>query len=192
MNEREIHTYYIKNMLTDCCKHLINIVLTQNGYEIIELVSSKISFYKENFVEEEFCSILNKYGFSIIKDKDLQKVELIKQAVIELVHYSNNVDSIIRKSEYLVERLGMQYQQISRLFSKYEHITLERYILLQKMERVKELLLQNEFTLSEIAYFMDFSSVHHLSATFKKICGVTVSEYKKNPDKYKKSIDTII
>lgn len=83
----------------------------------------------------------------------------------------------------------MQYQQISRLFSKYEGITLEKYILLHKIERVKELLLQNEYTLSKIAYLMDFSSVHHLSVTFKKICGVTVSEYKQNPAIYKKTLE---
>lgn len=176
-------------MLTDCCKHLIRIILEQKNYEITELINSKISFYKENFEENDFRNTLNQYGFDIIKEKDLKTVELIKQAVIELVHYSNNADSIVRKSEYLVERLRMQYQQISRLFSKYEGITLEKYILLHKIERVKELLLQNEYTLSEIAYLMDFSSVHHLSVTFKKICGVTVSEYKQNPAIYKKTLE---
>ncbi len=176
-------------MLTDCCKHLIRVILEQNKYKLHEIKNSIISFHKDNFEEKEFQELLNQYGFDIIKAKDLQTVELIKQAVIELIHYSNNVDSIVRKSEYLVQRLGMQYQVISRLFSKYEKITLEKYILLNKIERVKELLLQNELSLTEIAFIMDFSSVNHLSATFKKICGVTVSEYKKTPEFYKKTLE---
>jgi len=83
-------------MLTDCCKHLIRIILEQKNYEITELINSKISFYKENFEENDFRNTLNQYGFDIIKEKDLKTVELIKQAVIELVHYSNNADSIVR------------------------------------------------------------------------------------------------
>jgi len=151
-----------------------------------------ISIAKPNFNEKELRIVLQENGFDIIKNHEDQIVEQIKQAVVELIHYSNNVDSIVRKSEYLVERLNMTYQQISRIFSKKNSITLERYMLLHKMERVKELVLQNEFTLSEIAYMMDFSSVHHLSATFKKITGITVTEFKENPAKYKKSIDKLV
>ena len=87
--------------------------------------------------------------------------------------------------------MGMTYQQISKTFSKHENITLEKYIILHKIERTKELLISNEYTLSEIAFIMDFSSVHHLSNTFKKTAGVSVSEFKKAPLLYKKSIDSL-
>jgi len=188
---KTLFTYFIKNLYTECCRHLVRLILTQEKYEIIEFKTFKISFYKDNFNEKEFVALLEKYGLGIIKNKELLIVEQIKQAVIELIYYSNNVDSIVRKSDYLVERLNMDYQKISRLFSKYEGITLEKYILLNKIERVKELILQNEYTLSEIAYIMDFSTVQHLSATFKKICGVKISEYKKNPEKFKKFINNL-
>ncbi|MCX7862091.1 MAG: helix-turn-helix domain-containing protein [Bacteroidales bacterium] len=181
----ERHTYYIRNITCKCCEHLLHLILTQHQYSIIELLPPKIVFEKENFNETEFEKLLIGFGFAILKDKDLIKVEKIKQAVAELIHYSNNVDSIVRKSDYLVERLRMPYQQISRIFSKHEGITLEKYILIQKMIKVKELILQNEYTLSEIAYMMDFSSVHHLSATFKKYCGITVTEFKENPEKFR-------
>lgn len=179
-------------MLCHCCIQHLKHTLEQHLYEIDFIRLGVISITKPNFDEKELRAILQENGFDIVKDHDDQIVEKIKQAVVELIHYSNNVDSIVRKSEYLVERLNMTYQQISRIFSKKNTITLERYMLLHKMERVKELVLQNEFTLSEIAYMMDFSSVHHLSATFKKLTGITVTEFKENPSKYKISIDKLL
>lgn len=192
MKEQPFHIFYIKNMLCRCCIKQVESILLQNNYTIEYVHLGKISVSSHNFNEKELYKLLTNHGFGIIKDRDFILVEKIKQAVVELIHYSNNVDSIVRKSDYLVERLNMTYQQISKTFSKYNSITLERYILLNKMERVKELVLQNEFTLSEIAYMMDFSSVHHLSSTFKKIAGVTVTEFKENPSEYKRSIDELL
>lgn len=188
MKEDKSYAYYVRNMTCKCCEHLVTLILQIHGYKVIEVQSPKIVLYKSNFDEKELEALLSKYGMSLIKDKEAQWVEMIKLAVTELIHYSNNVNSIVRKSDYLVERLRMPYQKISRIFSKHEGITLERYILHQKMERVKELLLQNEHTLSEIAYLMDFSSVHHLSSAFKKYCGLTVSEFKQ---KYTASLHSI-
>ncbi|HNV95870.1 MAG TPA: helix-turn-helix domain-containing protein [Bacteroidales bacterium] len=192
MKEQPFHIFHIKNMLCRCCIKQVESILLQNNYTIEYVHLGKISVSSHNFNEKELDKLLTNHGFGIIKDRDFILVEKIKQAVVELIHYSNNVDSIVRKSDYLVERLNMTYQQISKTFSKYNSITLERYILLNKMERVKELVLQNEFTLSEIAYMMDFSSVHHLSSTFKKITGVTVTEFKENPSEYKRSIDELL
>lgn len=179
-------------MLCHCCIKQMENILQKNNYTIEFIQLGKISVTKSNFDEKKLNQLLIENGFAIIKDIEQQLIEKIKQAVVELIHYSNNVDSIVRKSDYLVERLNMTYQHISKTFSKYHTITLERYILLHKIERVKELILQNEFTLSEIAYMMDFSSVHHLSSTFKKITGVTVTEYRLQPEKYKISIDEFL
>lgn len=192
MESLHFQTFYIKNMLCRCCIKLVENILLQNNYAIEYVHLGKISVAKKNFNEKELHQLLLENGFGIVKNSELQLVEQIKQAVVELIHYSNNVDSIVRKSDYLVERLNMTYQHISKTFSKHHSITLERYMLLHKMERVKELVLQDEFTLSEIAYMMDFSSVHHLSSTFKKITGITVTEYKEQPEKYKKSIDNLL
>ncbi len=191
MNTIEAHTYFLKNLLGDCCKQLVELVLQQHQYTILELNPPKITVFKEQFNEEEFEQLLLKYGLSVIREKELLLVEKIKQAVVELVHYSNNVNSIVRKSEYIVEKIGMQYQQISRIFSKHQGITLEKYILLHKIERVKELVLQGEYTVSEIAYIMDFSSVHHLSNTFKKYTGITISDFKQNPHKARKLFENM-
>jgi AraC family transcriptional regulator len=98
--------------------------------------------------------------------------------VFELIYKMNNVNSIAQKSEYIVEKLGLNYRYISNLFSKYEPQTLEKYIIRHKIERIKQLIDENEYTLGEIAYMMDYSSVQYLSNQFKKETGMTVSEYK--------------
>ena len=121
---------------------------------------------------------LGRLGMGLISGREELVVEQTKQAVVDLIHRMNNVNSIVQKSEYLVGKLGMSYQQLSRLFSKHEGMTLEKYIILHKIERIKELIDQNEFTLSEIAYMMDYSSVQYLSSQFRKYAGYTVSDYK--------------
>ena len=107
------------------------------------------------------------------------------------MHHLNNVDSIVRKSDYLVEKLGLSYQYLSKIFSEHEHHTLEKYIILQKIERIKHLLDSEEFTLSEIAYRMDYSSVQYLSNQFKSITGMTVSEYKESDRSSKRGIESL-
>ena len=106
-------------------------------------------------------------------------VEQIKLAVIELIHYYNNANSLIRNSDYLVEKLGYTYQYLSSIFSKHENITLEKYIIVQKIEKAKELLEFENYTLSEISFMMGYSSVQYLSNQFRQITGVSVSDYKK-------------
>ena len=127
----------------------------------------------------------------LIKSREHKIIDQIKTAVIELIHHSNNVDSIVRKSEYLVEKLGLGYQQLSKLFSKHEDITLERYIILNKIERIKELIDSDEYSLSEIAYIMDYSSVQYLSNQFKKETGLSVSDYKKSDKSIKRTLDNL-
>ncbi len=117
-------------------------------------------------------------------------VEQIKQAVIELVHHST-YNAMVRNSDYLVERFGMSYPYISSLFSKHESTTLEKFTILQKIEKVKELIEYADLTLSEIAYMMGYSSVQYLSTQFKTITGISVTDYKANPAIERKSLDAL-
>lgn len=184
----------IKNMVCNSCVKVIRSSFEQNQIKVenIQLGSAEISYNPNKISEEKLAEILQSEGFDLIKSKDKFLVEEIKQAVIELIHYMNNVDSIVRKSEYLVEKLGHSYQHISKVFSKHEPITLEKYIIFQKIERIKALLDTDDYTLSEIAYMMDYSSVQHLSAQFKNITNYTVSEYKSLDINIRKSIAKII
>jgi AraC family transcriptional regulator len=167
-------------MLCNFCIRVISDEFEKAGLQIekIELGSVTINTGKHKTHTKKIREILNRVGFDIITERDHQIVEKIKLAVIELIHQLNNVDSIIRKSDYIVEKLGMSYQHISKIFSQYESITIERFIILNKIEKIKELVLTEEFTLSEIAFMMDYSSVQHLSMQFKQITGCTVSEFK--------------
>ncbi|MFH2143862.1 MAG: AraC family transcriptional regulator [Bacteroidota bacterium] len=175
---------FIKNMLCRSCIRVVKEELEKIGVivEKIKLGEATISYNPKKIKISQIDRILIENGFGIVIEREKVIVEQIKQAVIELIHHMNNVDSIVRRSDYFVEKLNMSYQQLSKLFSKHETLTLEKYIILNKIERTKELILSNEFTLSEIAYMMDYNSVQYLSAQFKAITGVSVTEFKKSPD----------
>ncbi len=181
----------VKNMFSKCCIILLKEKLQQNKIPYLELKlgSIKVQFNKHSTHYKRLVSLLETLGFQIINDREEQLVEDIKMAVIELVHELNNVSSIIRKSDYLVEKLGLSYQHLSKVFSSKEHITLEKYIILQKIERIKELIHSQEYTLSEIAFIMDYSSVQYLSNQFKSITGMSVTEYKNTGDFGKKPLE---
>jgi len=196
MDEQEkqvTKTYYIKNMVSSCSIHLLKEIFEKAHIrvEYIVLGQAVLSYCPKHVSEEEIQRILQEYDFDLILGRERILIENIKVAIIELVHHLNNVDSIIRKSDYLVEKMGMSYQYLSKIFSSTEGITLEKYIILQKIERIKELIHQDEYTLSEIAYMMDYSSVQYLSNQFRKITGFSVSEFKKNETPFKKSIDNL-
>ncbi|MBI5219309.1 MAG: helix-turn-helix transcriptional regulator [Bacteroidia bacterium] len=184
---------HIKSMVCNCCIRIIREEFEKASVFINSIrLGIVVVTYNSSFITiEKIAEILKKNGFELIKGKEEQLVEQIKQAVIELIHFSNNVDSIIRKSDYIVEKLGYTYQHLSKVFSKFEPVTLERFIILNKIERIKELIDGREFTLSEIAYMMDYCSVQHLSMQFKNITGLSVSEYKKSDKSIKKPLDNL-
>jgi len=125
-------------------------------------------------------SALLNLGFERIDDRKARLIESIKNKVISLVHYSDQKNRTLNWSTLLAEALHHDYNYLSSLFSSVEGITLEQYIIRQKIERAKELLFYGELNLSEIANALGYSSVAHLSSQFKKITGLTPSELKKS------------
>ncbi len=174
-NNKEIH---LSGMYSDCCKRLLKLTLEKDDLPYISVGTNSIIF-PETLSDSIITSFLSRNKFIQIIDKNQILVNEIKTAVIELVHYANNNNSIIRNSDYLVDKIGKSYQYLSSLFVEYENRTLEKFIIAHKIERTKVLLLQNEMSLSEIAYQMGYSSVQYLSNQFKKTTGITVSEFKK-------------
>lgn len=173
-------TLVVKNLHFDCGVILLKKELQRHGITVLEIVPGRIDLdiFDLNQLENIVIPLLEEVGITIIKEKEEIVVERIKELLYDLVYNMNNVDSIVRKSDYLVEMMNMPYYQISRLFSRYHPITIERHIINLKIERIKELITEGEYTLSEIAYMMDYSSLSHLSAQFKKITGTSVSEHK--------------
>ena len=184
---------FIRNMMCSSCIRVVKEDLTKLGVTVLDvkLGEATVIYDSEKISKNQINDVLQELGMGLISDKDEILVEQIKQTIIELVHYMNNVDSIVRKSEYLVEKMGKSYQTLSKLFSRVEPITLEKYIILQKIERVKELAMEDKISLSEIAWMMDYSSPHHLSSQFKLITGISLSDFKKDPAAHKKPIDKL-
>jgi AraC family transcriptional regulator len=186
-------TIYIKNMVCQCCMRVIREDLEKAGIAVeeISLGRATITYDESQVSKEDIRKVLNETGTDLIESRDQRLVEEIKQGVYELIHQMNNVDSIVRKSEYLVGKTGLSYPYLSRIFSSFEHITLEKFIILNKIERIKELIDQEELTLSEMAYMMDYSSVQYLSNQFRQVTGMTVSEYKESDRSSRKPIDKL-
>ena len=186
-------TLHIRNMVCESSKLFLKEKFEVLGFTVLEISLGKVVVrHPEKKISlESVDDMLQYYGFEIAHNKEDRIVEEIKRAVIELIHDLNNVDSIVRKSDYIVEKLGLSYPYLSKIFSEHEHKTLEKYIILQKIERIKYLIDTEDFTLSEIAFMMDYSSVQYLSNQFKSITGITVSQYKEDEQKTKIGIDKL-
>lgn len=133
--------------------------------------------------------VLEKHDFELILDKDELLVEKVKLAVLDLVQ--GNVSTKLRNSDYIAERVGQSYSSLSKTFSRREDVTIEKYFILQKIEKVKELLEYGEMNLSEIARKLGYSSVHHLSNQFKSVTGMTVNQYKESEDRERSSLGKV-
>ncbi len=187
-------TLYIKNMVCDRCIRVVREELGKLGLEVqrVTLGEAVVAPRGKMPDREVIASVLKENGFELLDDKRQRTVERIKKAVIALVHRrEGGDDSTERLSEYVAKEVGMDYRTLSTLFSSLENLTIERYFILQRIERVKELLKYDEKTLSEIAYEMGFSSVAHLSAQFKNVTGLSATEYKAMKDAERKPIDAI-
>lgn len=133
---------------------------------------------------------LNSLGFELLDDKISKTIERIKNRIVNLVYYQNE-QLKINLSTYIADDLKQDYSALSNLFSETEGITIEHYFIAQKIERVKELLIYNELSLSEIAFELNYSSVAHLSNQFKKTTGITPTQFKQLKDKKRKQIDEL-
>lgn len=185
-------TIHVKNMVCNCCIRLLKKELDIDGIRVnsIKLGTVEISYAPEKVTLKMVEAMLEEFGFEIISDKEKILVEQIKLAMIELIHNST-YNAMVRNSDFLVERFNMSYPYISALFSKHEKTTLEKFTILHKIEKVKELIHYGELTLSEIAYIMGYSSVQYLSTQFKSVTGISVTDFKANPVIKRKSLENL-
>ena len=183
---------YIKNMVCARCIKVVREELESLGLNIESIELGEVNASANKFDLPLIRNILETNGFELLDDKHAQLIEKIKTLIIDKIYKGSEVElESINFSKYLSETLSVSYQHISHLFSSMEDITIEKYIILQKIERVKELLVYEELSLSEIAYKLGYSSVQHLSGQFKKITGFTPSHYKELKDKKRTPIDKV-
>ena len=174
---------YIKNMVCQRCVQSVGDALSALGLHANKIELGEVDLQEDQLSPEQSSKldkVLEERGFERIDDRKARMIESIKNKVIKMIHHSDHVDRKYNWSTQLAEELHYDYNYLSNLFSAVEGITLEQYIIRQKIERVKELLFYDELSLSEIALKLGYSSVAHLSAQFKKITGLTPSELKKS------------
>lgn len=193
MNIKE--TVFLKNMHSQSCVKLIDLFFKSKEHvhiNSIELGNVKLNYDSKLANRDTIISWFEELGFGAVNDPDVEITEKTKNAAIELIYQALNSNSLVRNSDYISERLQLPYDKISRVFSQVTGITLAKYIILLKMEKAKDLLLGDEYSVSEISYMMEYSSVQYFSNQFKKYVGVTISTFKENPIMYRKHLEDII
>jgi len=168
-------------MVCNRCIRVVNDELTKMGYSIKSIELGEVQLYEspdENDLDK-IRQILTENGFELIDDRKSQLINKIKTLIIEFIHYDREKPEHVNLSDFLSKELAHDYSYLSKLFSSVEGLTIEKYLILQKIEKVKELLVYNELSLNEISYQLGYSSVQHLSNQFKKVTGLTPSHFKK-------------
>lgn len=183
---------YIKNMVCSRCIMVVKSEFEKLGLPAIavELGEVELEYEITESQKDILLQNLQNLGFDLIDDKKTKTVERIKNLIVDLVHHKNN-DLKINLSEYLSENLNQDYNSLSNLFSEVENTTIEKYFISQKIEKVKELLVYNEHSLSEIADILNYSNVAHLSNQFKKITGFTPTSFKQSKDKMRIQLENL-
>ncbi len=197
-NKKDAHdslteTLYIKNMVCDRCIRTVKEEMQGLGLDVRSIqLGEVVVAWKKKPDFTKIRAVLESNGFELIDDKKKKMIEQIKTLIIRTVHrddpekvHTQNYSAIIAKE------LGYNYRYLTSLFSSIENMTIEKYIILQKIERVKELLVYDEMTLSEIAYQTGYSSVQHLSSQFKKTTGFTPSYFKTIKENKRKPLDKV-
>lgn len=179
-------------MVCDRCKMATKAIFENLGLHPTKIELGEITLAEDDitWVKDKLVKQLQSFGFDLLSDKKSQTIEKIKGLIIELVQsHNNHID--ITLSEYLSRELLQEYSSLSNLFSEVEGVTIEKYYISQKIEKVKELLVYDELTLSEIAYTLNYSSVAYLSNQFKKVTGLTPSHFKLLKEKKRNSLDDL-
>lgn len=183
---------YIKNMVCSRCILVVQNELQKLGISPIDIRLGEVELDEDlrTLPWEKLEAALHPYGFELLTDRKKQLTEQVKTAIIELVHYPVGVLKT-NLSDYLSERLQVEYASLSAIFSETEQHTIEKFFIQQKIEKAKELLTYGELSLSEIADRLNYSSVAHLSTQFKKVCGLTPSAYKVGQSANRRPLDEI-
>lgn len=178
-------------MVCHICITTVKQELENVNLHVVKILLGEAILAEDIITEKQFNRLdqaLHRHGFERIKDHTGWIVESIKNKVIVKIHHDKTTAMKYNWSSFLAEQLHYQYNYLSHLFSTMEGITLEQYIIRQKIERVKEFLLYDELSLSEIAFMMGYSSVAHLSNQFKRTTGFTPSELKKSETNYQNRV----
>ncbi|WP_396192239.1 helix-turn-helix domain-containing protein [Flavobacterium sp.] len=183
---------YIKYMVSTRCKMVVKDELKKMGihFVMVDLGEVEIMENISDVKRAQLKAALLTSGLELMDDKRAVLIERIKNVIIEMVHYTDELPKV-NYSDYISEKLHHDYTYLSNIFSEVKGITIQQFIIVHKIERAKELLLYDEMNLTEISYVLNYSSVAHLSNQFKKVTGLSPSHFKQLKDKRRCPIEEI-
>lgn len=183
---------FIKNMVCPRCVMSVEHILQANNIPVKFVHMGEVELERRLNKDEllHLSNELNKVGFEILDDAKTQLIEKIKSLLIQKVQ-EENIEAHFSLNKYLSKKLFKEYSSLSKLFPEVEGITIEQFFILQKVEKIKELLFYKEQSLSDIALNLGYSSSQHLSAQFKKMTGMTPTQFKSLGPGHRKPIDTL-
>ena len=183
---------YIKYMVSTRCKMVVKDVLKNMGLHFIVVDLGEVDIMETLSVDEliQLKLALLDSGLELMDDKKAVLIEKIKNVIIEMIHYEDELP-LVNYSDYISEKLHHDYTYLSNIFSEIKGITIQQFIIIHKVERIKELIIYDELNITEIAWKMNYSSVAHLSNQFKKITGLSPSHFKQLKDKRRNPLDEI-
>ncbi|MCB2204630.1 AraC family transcriptional regulator [bacterium] len=183
---------YIKYMVSLRCKMVVKAELDKLGlhYGVVDLGEVNIRGNITAAQRDQLKIELAKSGLELMEDRKAMLIEKIKNVIIEMVHYREELPRI-KNSEYISSKLDYDYTYLANMFSEATGTTIEHFIIAHKIERVKELLLYDELNLTEISYKLNYSSVAHLSTQFKRVTGLTPTFYKQLKHKRRRPLEDL-
>ncbi len=183
---------HIRNMVCNRCKMVVRSELEKSGFTVVSVELGEVEI-REDLTREDLAAVdeqLKAFGFELIDDRRSKTNERVKNLIVDLVHSRNN-GLRTNLSDYIAGSIGQDYSYISNVFSQQEGTTIEQYYILQKIERVKELLVYDELNLNEIAAMLNYSSASHLTKQFKKVTGLTPSFFKGVKHQMRQPLDNL-
>lgn len=183
---------FVKYMVSNRCKMAVKAALRQLGLHFIVVELGEVEIM-ETLSPNQWTTLdlaLKESGLELMDDKRAVLIERIINVITEMIHHTEEMPKV-NYSDYISKKLGYDYTYLSNIFSEVKGITIQQFVILHKIERVKELLLYEELNLTEISYRMHYSSVAHLSNQFKKVTGFTPSQFMKLKDRGRVPIEEI-
>ena len=183
---------YIKYMVSIRCKMIVRAELAKLGlaHGMVDLGEVEVNGSVSAAQRQELRNALLKSGLELMDDKKAILIQRIKNLIVEMVHYEDELPKV-KNSEYIGQKIEYDYTYLANMFSEATGVTIEHYIIAHKIERVKELLLYDELTLTQVSYKLNYSSVAHLSKQFKQVTGLTPTFFKKLKQKKRTALEDV-
>jgi AraC-like DNA-binding protein len=187
-------TLYVRNMVCPRCVRVVREELTALGLDVRSVALGEVVLggSKERLPLERIRAALDANGFGIVEDRRAKTIEKIKHAALRLARNDYGKDPVrIKDSAFIAKEVGLEYRGLATLFSQVESVTIEQFVILQRIEFAKELLKYGELTLNEISYRMGYSSAAHLSTQFKKVTGMTPTAFREMGGPGRRPVDDV-